>query len=77
MDFSDVMDELRAWIDEMERSGAKPDADANKVYSHVLSFAPVTARFVKVKALSEHCMPAWHGSAGKAGFLFVDEIIVK
>ena len=28
MDFSDVMDELRAWIDEMERSGAKPDADA-------------------------------------------------
>ncbi|MFW5583165.1 MAG: family 20 glycosylhydrolase [Bacteroidales bacterium] len=53
------------------------ETDANKVYSHVLSFAPVTARFVKVKALSEHCMPAWHGSAGKAGFLFVDEIIVK
>ena len=53
------------------------ETDANKVYNHVLSFAPVTARFVKVKALSEHCMPAWHGSAGKAGFLFVDEIIVK
>ena len=53
------------------------ETDANKVYNHVLTFAPVTARFVKVKALSEHCMPAWHGSAGKAGFLFVDEIIVK
>ena len=48
--------------------------DANKVYTHEVKFAPVKARYVKVKALVEHSMPEWHGAKGNRAFLFVDEI---
>ncbi len=47
------------------------------IYSHTLKFNPVTARYVKVTALCEKSLPAWHGiGEGKPGFLFVDEIVV-
>ena len=48
--------------------------DANKIYDHALEFAPVQARYVKVKALVEHSMPEWHGAKGHRAFLFVDEV---
>ena len=51
--------------------------DANKIYTHEATFAPVKARYVKVKALVEHSMPEWHGAKGHGAFLFVDEIAVK
>lgn len=50
--------------------------DRNGVYTHTLTFDPVKARFVKVFALSEAKIPAWHGGKGNPGFLFVDEISV-
>ncbi len=50
--------------------------DRNGVYTHTLTFDPVKARFVKVLALSEAEIPAWHGGKGNPGFLFVDEISV-
>lgn len=50
--------------------------DRNGVYTHTLTFDPVKARFVKVLALSEAKIPAWHGGKGNPGFLFVDEISV-
>lgn len=50
--------------------------DRNGIYTHTLSFEPVKARFVKVAALSESKIPAWHGGKGNPGFLFVDEISV-
>lgn len=50
--------------------------DRNGVYTHTLTFDPVKARFVKVLALSEAKIPAWHGGKGNSGFLFVDEISV-
>lgn len=40
------------------------ETDPNQVYEHTLTFTPVKARYVKVKALSEKSIPAWHG--GKA-----------
>lgn len=52
------------------------ESDPDKVYTHTLTFSPVSARYLKVKVVSERCMPAWHGAAGKAGFVFVDEIAV-
>ncbi len=48
------------------------------VNRHVLEFDPVDARYVKVVVLHERSIPQWHDSAaGKAAFLFVDEIAVK
>lgn len=52
-------------------------SDPNGVYTHELIFHPVKARYVKVKALSEHSIPDWHGGKGNPGFLFIDEIILK
>ena len=51
--------------------------DPNQIYTHKLQFDPVKTRYVKVKALSEHEIPAWHGGKGNPGFLFVDEIILE
>ena len=56
---------------------AMKESDPNKIYTHELKFDPVKARYMKVKALSEHTIPAWHGGKGNPGFLFVDEIILK
>ncbi len=46
----------------------------NGLYDHELKFDTVTTRYVKVTAVSEHSMPAWHGGKGRPGYLFVDEI---
>ena len=51
--------------------------DEDKIYTHKLDFAAAQARYVKVKALVEASMPAWHGAAGKRSFIFVDEVIVE
>lgn len=50
---------------------------ADKVYTHRTDFEPTHARYVKVKAQSEHSMPEWHDGKGKPAFLFVDEISVE
>lgn len=51
--------------------------DRNGLYTHELDFDPVKARYVKVTALSEKVIPAWHGGRGNRGFLFIDEISVN
>ena len=53
------------------------ESDPDKVYTCMYTFPSGRARFVKVKALSEHSLPSWHGAKGKEGFLFVDEIMVE
>ena len=50
--------------------------DANKIYTHNLTFTATKARYVKVKALVEHSMPEWHGAKGYGAFLFIDEIAI-
>ena len=55
---------------------AQTEANPNKIYLHEYSFAPTRTRYVKVKALSEKEIPAWHGGKGRPGFLFVDEICI-
>lgn len=49
-------------------------ADSHRIYDHTLEFAPTNARYVKVKAIVENCIPQWHGARGLQGFLFVDEV---
>ncbi len=53
------------------------ESDPNRIYKHALSFPETEARYVKIKALTEHSIPQWHGGRGNYGFLFVDEIIIE
>jgi hexosaminidase len=53
------------------------ETDANGINTHTLTFPAVEARYVKVKALVERVIPAWHGAHGYAGFLFIDEVAVE
>ena len=61
------------FLDKKLESAMKQD-DKNGVFNHTLTFSPVKARYVKVTALTEHSIPAWHGGKGNPAFLFVDEI---
>ena len=56
---------------------AMKEDDKNGVYHHELTFDPVQARYVRVIAPTEQCMPAWHGGKGSPAFLFVDEIEIN
>lgn len=56
---------------------AMKETDKNGIYEHQLTFAPVTTQYLKVIALSESKIPAWHGGKGNPAFLFVDEITVN
>ena len=67
-DFAEVYHELRPAMEE---------TDANQIYTHTITFTPVEARYVKVKVMAEHAIPAWHGARGYAGFLFIDEVAVE
>ena len=52
--------------------------DPNGVKNYQFDLPTTTARFLKVHAIPEKSIPAWHeGAAGKPGFLFVDEIVVR
>ncbi len=51
--------------------------DPREIKTYTLTFPAATARYIRVKMLSEHSMPLWHGTNGKPGFLFVDEIEVR
>ncbi|SMO35081.1 hexosaminidase [Saccharicrinis carchari] len=51
--------------------------DADGIKTHTLKFEPVQARYVKVIAVPEKEMPAWHGGKGHPAYLFVDEIVLK
>ena len=41
------------------------------------NFGPVTARYVRVKALQYGKLPAWHEGAGGDTHIFIDEVEVK
>ena len=51
--------------------------DGNGCQDYTLTFPETSARFLKVKAEVIKALPEWHSGAGRPGFLFVDEIIVK
>lgn len=48
--------------------------DENRIYEHKVEFTPVNARYVKIKALSDRDMPAWHPAKDYPAFIFVDEL---
>ena len=56
---------------------ALTEHSANDIYPHSLTFAPIKARYVKVKWFTLRSMPHWHPGKGHPAFVFVDEVIVK
>ena len=51
--------------------------DPNIIYNHAFDLEPTTTRFVKIKALVEHSIPAWHPAVGKPAWIFIDEIMIE
>ena len=51
--------------------------DGNGCHEYTLTFPETSARYLKVHAGCILTLPEWHSGAGRPGFLFVDEIIVK
>jgi hexosaminidase len=51
--------------------------DGNGCQEHTLTFPESSARYLKIHAGCIRELPEWHDGAGRPGFLFVDEIIVK
>ena len=51
--------------------------DGNGCQDYTLCFPATTAKYLKVKAEVIKALPEWHSGAGRPGFLFVDEVIVK
>ncbi len=47
------------------------------IRDYVKEIAPVTTRFIRVKATNIGKIPAWHPGAGFDGYIFVDEIIIR
>ena len=53
------------------------DEDENRIYGHTVEFSPVKARYVKIKAVSDRDMPAWHPAVGHPAFIFIDELEIN
>lgn len=53
------------------------DEGRSAIVEHVVNFAPVTTRFVRVSLTPEASMPAWHPGAGNPGFIFVGELELR
>ena len=51
--------------------------DPNDLKEYTLDFPETSARYLKVWAETITSIPAWHPGAGGAGFLFVDEVVVR
>ena len=51
--------------------------EGNGCKDYTLKFEPTDAKYLKVIAECCTALPSWHPGAGKPGFLFIDEIIVK
>ena len=51
--------------------------DPNDLKEYTLDFPETSARYLKVWAETITSIPSWHPGAGGAGFLFVDEVVVR
>ena len=51
--------------------------DENRIYEHKVEFPAVNTRYVKIKALSDRDMPAWHPAKDRPAFIFVDELVIN
>ena len=52
-------------------------ADADAVKDLTLSFPETSARYLRLTVVPVAAMPQWHVAAGKAAFVFIDEIMVN
>lgn len=72
-----VSDNGTDWREVARATYPELTAHVNEVREHTLTFAPVTARYVRISAEARPELPAWHPGAGHLPFIFVDELIVE
>jgi hypothetical protein len=63
-------------VGRIDDGAARRDAEI-RPHDFSVSFAPVAARYLRVRALNRGVCPPWHEAAGNKAWLFVDEIRVK
>ena len=51
--------------------------DGNGCQEYTVTFPETSAKYLKVTASCIQSIPEWHPARGRAGYVFVDEIIVK
>ena len=57
--------------------GPEGEDEPNALKEYTLTFPETSAKYLKIWAETITSVPAWHPGAGGAGFLFVDEIVVR
>ena len=72
-----VSEDGKSFTDVAETEYPGLEKETKETVSHLLSFDPVKARYVKVQLLPESEIPAWNWLADGKAWLFVDEIIVR
>lgn len=72
-----VSDDGETFRDVAEEEYPCLEKETKETASHILTFEPVKARYVKVHLLPEGEIPSWNWLAGGQAWLFVDEIIVR
>ena len=60
-----------------EEYEAAQDGPDDVTVDYTLSFPETSARYLKVCAGAVKKLPDWHFAAGRAGNLFIDEVIVR
>ncbi len=63
-------------IGKIDNGETQLDAEI-RPHDFTVSFAPVTTRYLKVRALNRGTCPSWHEAAGSKSWLLVDEISLK
>ncbi len=72
-----VSDDGGSFREIAEEEYPRLERETKETTSHILTFEPVKARYVKVHLLPEREIPSWNWLAGGKAWLFVDEIIVR
>ncbi|REJ75418.1 MAG: hypothetical protein DWQ47_08045 [Acidobacteria bacterium] len=74
----EVSDDRNAWrkVAEIETNFPEREME-HTIRDYMKTIDPVTARYVRVKALNYGKLPAWHPGAGYDAYIFVDEIIIE
>ncbi|QQS39903.1 MAG: GH92 family glycosyl hydrolase [Acidobacteriota bacterium] len=74
----EISDDGKTWRKAAEIETDFPEREMeHTIRDYVKTIDPVTARYVRVKAVNFGKIPAWHPGAGFDAYIFVDEIIVE
>ncbi|HUF04811.1 MAG TPA: GH92 family glycosyl hydrolase [Aridibacter sp.] len=74
----EISDDGKTWRKAAEIETDFPEREMeHTIRDYVKQIDPVTARYVRVKAVNFGKIPAWHPGAGFDAYIFVDEVIIE